>query len=129
MKTISFDGKILILGCGGVSQCTIPLLLAHLKMPAERITVVDMLDNRASIDEALAKGVNYVQEEITRADFPQQFARYVGRGDMIVDLSWNLHSASVTSILPSKSGIPTRILKRSRRPSGRSTIAKWNCGE
>jgi homospermidine synthase len=89
MRT-KFNGKILILGCGGVSQCTLPLLLKHLDLPRDRITVLDLVDHRDEIREALASGVRYILEEITRLRYRQQLAQYVGRGDLIVDLAWNL---------------------------------------
>jgi len=95
MKKISFDGKLLVLGCGGVSQCTLPLLLRHLEMPAEQITIVEMLDNRERIREVLSAGVNYVQEEITEENYAQQLARFVGKGDIIVDLTWNLYTVAL----------------------------------
>ena len=44
-----FDGRILMLGCGSVGQCTLPLLRRHLDMPASRITVVDFKDMRPKI--------------------------------------------------------------------------------
>lgn len=87
---VSFKGKILVLGCGGVSQCAIPLLLRHLDMPRERITVLDMVDYRSTIASALAEGVRFLQEQITREDYQQQLTRLVGPGDMIIDLAWNI---------------------------------------
>ena len=63
--TIDFDGRILVLGCGSVSQCTVPLLLRHINCPADRITVMDMVDNRETISEALAAGVNYRVGQVT----------------------------------------------------------------
>lgn len=80
MTTISFGGRILILGCGAVSQCALPLFLKHLQMPAEKITVLDMVDQRATIAEALSRGVRFVQERITQEQYAEQLGRYVGRG-------------------------------------------------
>lgn len=90
MPTLQFNGRILIIGCGGVAQCTVPLILKHIDMPRNRITVLDMVDNRARIASALEQGVNYVQEAITEERFAGQLARFVGPGDLIIDLSWNL---------------------------------------
>ena len=33
-KQIPFGGRILMLGCGSVGQCTLPLIRRHLDMPA-----------------------------------------------------------------------------------------------
>jgi homospermidine synthase len=56
---VPFEGKILMLGCGSVAQCTLPLLLRHVVRP-DQITVMDMVDNRARIADEIAAGVTYV---------------------------------------------------------------------
>src|SRR5262249_6939120 len=40
MKT-PFPGRVLLIGCGYVGRCTLPLLVRHLDVPANRITVLD----------------------------------------------------------------------------------------
>ena len=90
MQTIPFGGRVLVLGCGGVAQCTVEMLLRHLEMPCDRITIVDMVDNRRRVAGPLARGVKYVQEQITQERFAEQFGRYVGAGDLLIDLAWNL---------------------------------------
>ncbi|HLQ45514.1 MAG TPA: saccharopine dehydrogenase NADP-binding domain-containing protein, partial [Planctomycetaceae bacterium] len=89
---IRFGGHILILGCGSVAQCTIPLVLRHLEMSANRITVMDMRDNRALIAAALERGVTYVHERLTKDKFHEQLGRYLGPGDILLDLAWNLQT-------------------------------------
>lgn len=95
MKKISFNGKILILGCGGVARCTLPLLLKHLDMPRERMTILDMVDNRHLIADILATGVQYVQEKISHDRYREQFAAHTGPGDMIIDLAWNIDCCEI----------------------------------
>ena len=92
---IRFDGKLLILGCGSVAQCTIPLLLRHIQMPAGRVTVMDMRDNRELIKSALSSGVNFVQERLTKGKFREQLGRYLGPGDILIDLAWNLQTTEL----------------------------------
>ncbi|OGS18385.1 MAG: homospermidine synthase, partial [Elusimicrobia bacterium RIFCSPHIGHO2_02_FULL_61_10] len=90
MKTAIFPGRILVLGCGSVSRCTLPLLLRHLQMPADRITVLDMMDCKHLISDAIAAGVRFVQEQIVQETMGKQLAAHVGSGDMIIDLAWNI---------------------------------------
>src|SRR5262249_859981 len=89
MKT-RFAGKILLVGCGYVGRCTLPLLLRHLDVPANRITVLDFVDARAAIADSLAKGVNYVIDRITPDNMAEVLSAHVGAGDMIIDLAWNI---------------------------------------
>lgn len=87
---INFSGKILIIGCGSVSQCAIPLVLRHIKMPAENVTIMDYVDNRVRVEESLAQGVNYVSGRVKKDNYKELLAKYVGKGDMIIDLAWNI---------------------------------------
>jgi len=87
-----FDGRLLLLGCGSVGQCTLPLLLRHLDMPPERITVLDFEDVRPRIAEALGAGVAFKRERLTRDNYEALLAALVGPGDAIVDLSWNVET-------------------------------------
>lgn len=89
MKT-PFEGKILMIGCGYVGRCTLPLFLKHLEMPASRITVLDFVDNRDAIRNELAQGVRYVIDRITPDNMAAVLAQHVGPGDLIVDLAWNI---------------------------------------
>ena len=87
---MKFNGKILIIGCGSVSQCAIPLVLKHIEMPASKVTIMDFVDNRPRVKDALKKGVNYVMDRITPENYSELLSKYVGPGDMIIDLAWNI---------------------------------------
>jgi homospermidine synthase len=87
---IRFDGTILILGCGSVAQCTLPLLLRHLDTPASRITVMDFVDNRERIADHIAAGVRYVVDRVTKENMGAKLAEHVQSGDILLDLAWNI---------------------------------------
>src|SRR5690349_20457341 len=90
-----FADRILVLGCGSVSQCTLPLLLQHLDVPPERITVLAYVDCRKTLAAFLARGVRFVRERITPENYEAELARHVGPGDLIVDLAWNIDCAAL----------------------------------
>ncbi len=92
---MKFKGNILVLGCGSVSRCTLPLLLKHLDMPAEKITVMDFVDNRHWIKEILQRGVRYAQKQITKKNYAKLLREYTGPGDLIVDLAWNIDCCAI----------------------------------
>lgn len=92
---MKFDGKLLIIGCGSVSQCAIPLVLELIEMPAQKITIMDFVDNRARVKKALAQGVSYTIGRVTQDNYTQLLAKYVGPGDMIIDLAWNIDCRAI----------------------------------
>src|SRR5262245_40551421 len=78
-----------MLGCGSVGQCSLPLVLRHIDMPTDRITVMDFHDVRPKIADALAAGVVFRQGRLTRANYCDVLGELLGSGDILLDLSWN----------------------------------------
>ena len=81
-----------MLGCGSVGRCTLPLVLRHVDMPANRITVMDFEDVRSTIADPLQAGVVFKQARLTQENYASMLAELVGPGDIIVDLSWNVET-------------------------------------
>jgi len=87
---MKFSGKILVIGLGGVSRCTLPLLFKHLQMPRKNVTVMDFANVEADARWVRAQGANFVKDKIERHNYGQILAKYVGAGDLIIDLAWNI---------------------------------------
>ncbi|MGE0308895.1 MAG: saccharopine dehydrogenase NADP-binding domain-containing protein, partial [Acidimicrobiia bacterium] len=87
--------KILILGCGSVAQCTVPLLLREQIVPPHHITILDMVDNRHRVVEALEAGVSYVVGQITAENLPSMLGAHLGAGDLCIDLAWNIDCCEI----------------------------------
>jgi len=94
-KHVKFAGKILIIGCGSVSQCAIPLVIRHIDVDPKRVTIMDFVDNSHRVKDSLEKGVNYVSDRITEKNYKELLSKYVGKGDLIVDLAWNIDCISI----------------------------------
>jgi homospermidine synthase len=86
---------MLVLGCGSVSQCAIPLLVRDLKINPRSIHVVDFRDNRARIADMLALGVTYEQDRVTRDNLDAFLSARLGEGDVLLDLAWNIDGPTI----------------------------------
>lgn len=82
--------KVVMFGCGSVAQCLLALLLRHLDMDFTDLTVVDAVDRRGEIGEALAAGVQFRQAEITRESLWRIVPELAGTGDIIIDLTYDV---------------------------------------
>lgn len=82
-----FDGKILILGCGSVAQCTLAILFDVLAVDPKNITVIDAQQNSGKITSAISRGVQFRQERITKQNYQKILTEYLRRGDLLLDLS------------------------------------------
>ena len=81
----SFKGRVLVLGSGAVSQCFQALLLRHLDF--QQLTVMDMIDARPEIAQALASGATFVQRQLTQENLASTLEKYLGRGGLLIDLA------------------------------------------
>jgi len=84
----------LVIGCGSVSQCTLPLLIDFflLKKQINSITIIDAIDQRARIQQYLTghNQIKYQQELITRKNYGDILSKYLSQGDILLDLAYNL---------------------------------------
>jgi homospermidine synthase len=92
---VKFDGRVLIIGYGAVSRCTLPILVKHLKMPCEHITVMDFEDKAREMAPWVKKGIRWVCKRITRANMPAVLAKYLKAGDLLIDLAWNIDCCEI----------------------------------
>jgi homospermidine synthase len=92
---MKFNGKMLVIGCGSVAQCAIPLILKLIEIPADRLTIMDFVDNRKRVQDALDRGARYVVDRITPENYGEILSAYVGAGDVIVDLAWNIETMAL----------------------------------
>lgn len=92
---IKFSGHILILGCGSITQCVLPLLFKHVAIDPSHITIMDFVDNRHRVADSLAKGVVYKQKRLTKENYQAILNEHLKKGDIFIDLSWNVDTLSV----------------------------------
>lgn len=84
-----------MLGCGSITQCSLPLLLKHLDINPSQITIMDFVDNRARVSEELKKGVRYIQKRVTKENYKEVLKEQLKAGDIFIDLSWNVDTLSL----------------------------------
>lgn len=92
---IVFPGKILIIGCGAVSQCLQPLLLKHFDMDFKKVTIIDFEDRKSRIKPMLDAGASFKEEYIVPKNMGKVLEKYVGKGDLIIDLAWNIDAGDI----------------------------------
>ncbi|MBI5700478.1 homospermidine synthase [Candidatus Saganbacteria bacterium] len=143
-KKIKFNEKILIIGCGSVSQCAIPLVIKLINVPPKNVTIMDYVDNRKRVKDSIKKGVKYVKNRVTKENYKALLSKFVGSGDLIIDLAWNIECAAMlnycrdnnilyvnTSVEewdPYKDGRrndPTKYTLYARHMDLRKEIGKW----
>ncbi|MFW5680390.1 MAG: homospermidine synthase [Pseudomonadota bacterium] len=86
-------GRLVMLGCGSIGQAVMPLLLRHLALTPDRITVVTA-DSRGR-DAAERFGVTFVEQPITRDNHKAVLAPLLQPGDFLLNLSVDVSSLAL----------------------------------
>ena len=92
---VEFGKKVLMVGFGSVAQCTLPILVKHLRVPLANITVMDFEDQTHLLKEWTAQGVRFVRDKITPENMGSTLAKYLGPGDLLIDLAWNIDCCEI----------------------------------
>lgn len=92
---IEFNKKILFVGYGAVAECTLPILLKHVRVPASNITVMDFEDKTEKLRPWTEIGVNSVRDRVQQGNMARLLGKYVGPGDLLIDLAWNIDACEI----------------------------------
>jgi len=87
---IEFSKKILFVGYGAVAQCTLPILVKHVKVPCKNITVMDFEDRSDVLRSWIKRGVKFVRQRVAPDNMGKLLGKYVSAGDVLIDLAWNI---------------------------------------
>ena len=90
---IDFPGRILIVGFGSIGQGVLPLILRHIGIRKERITIVTADD--AGLDAAREMGVKFIKEPLVRENFRRVLEPLLGRGDFLLNVSVDVSSIAL----------------------------------
>jgi homospermidine synthase len=94
-QVTAFDGRILVIGLGAVSRCTLPLLFEHVAAQRSQYTVIDFGDVEANARWVTEQGARFAADRIERETYAETLGRHAGPGDLIVDLAWNTGTADL----------------------------------
>lgn len=95
-KHVTFEGKLVFVGFGSVGQGTLPLVLRHVDMPRDRITIVTA-DERGR-QEAEHYGIRFIVKPLTRDNYRAVLDPLIGRGDFLLNLSVDVASVALVDL-------------------------------
>jgi homospermidine synthase len=91
-KKFHYKGRILMLGYGSVGRCTLPLIDRHFDMPMSHMAIVEAHDNHRHLAPYVARGLKYEVTPIVRENMASVLSKYVGKGDLLINLSVEVSS-------------------------------------
>jgi homospermidine synthase len=92
-KHVKFGGRLVCVGFGSVGQGSLPLLLRHIDVPHDRISIVTG-DERGRA-EAERYGIKFQVIPLTRGNYRAVLEPLVGKGDFLLNLSVDVSSVAL----------------------------------
>jgi homospermidine synthase len=90
---INFPGRLIFVGFGSIGQGVLPLIMRHIGITTDRITVLAADDAGAPV--AAEYGIRFIKQTLTRENFKRVLDPLVGRGDFLLNLSVDVSSIAL----------------------------------
>jgi homospermidine synthase len=100
---VQFPGRLVFVGFGSIGQGVLPLVLRHIGIRPERITIVTA--EEAGKREAAEFGVKFVVNPLTRDNFRQVLDPLIGKGDFLLNLSVDVSSIALIKFAHEKGAL------------------------
>jgi len=88
-----FTGRLVMLGFGSIGQGVLPLILRHIDIPREAITIVTAEERGREV--AAEYGIRFVLEAATRENYRDLLTPLLRRGDFLLNLSVDVSSVAL----------------------------------
>lgn len=92
---LEFKNRVLFVGFGAVARCTLPILLKHVRIAPQQITIMDFEPNDAALQPWIAQGVTFTNERVTQENLGELLGKYLSAGDLLIDLAWNIDCCEI----------------------------------
>jgi homospermidine synthase len=99
----TFPGRLVFVGFGSIGQGVLPLVLRHIGIRPERITIVTADD--AGRQEAADYGIKFIKEPLTQDNYRKVLEPLLGRGDFLLNLSVDVSSVALIQLAYEKGAL------------------------
>jgi homospermidine synthase len=93
---VVFPGRVLMVGFGSIGQGVLPLILRHIGITADRISI--LAADADGSREAAEFGVKFTNHPLTRENYRQVLAPLLSPGDFLLNLSVDVSSIALMEL-------------------------------
>ena len=79
-----FPGQLVMLGCGTIGQCMLPMLLRHTDITPERMKIIAA--NGGAKESSAQYGVAFIEETLTPENYAAVLKKNLKEGDFLLNL-------------------------------------------
>jgi homospermidine synthase len=85
----------LLVGFGAVARCTLPILVKHLNIDPQNVTILDFEPNDAALKPWIERGMTFVKGRVTPENLGSLLGQYLSPGGLLIDLAWNIDCCEI----------------------------------
>lgn len=129
-KHVAFPGRLVIVGFGSIGQGVLPLLLRHLEIAPDRITIITA--EPRGHDVAAEYGIRFIEIALTRSNYRALLEPQLGKDDFLLNVSVDVSSVALIELCQERGALyldtciepwPGGYTDPSLPPSARSNYA------
>ena len=102
-KHVAFSGRLVIVGFGSIGQGVLPLLLRHLEIAPDQITIITA-ESRGHV-VAAEYGIRFIETPVTQQNYRAILEARVGRGDFLLNVSVDVSSVALVELCQNKGAL------------------------
>src|SRR3954468_17178914 len=102
-KHTAFSGRLVIVGFGSIGQGVLPLLLRHIDLRPDQITVITAELRGHEVAEEY--GVRFVETALTRENYRTVLDSWLGAGDFLLNVSVDVSSVALIELCRDKGAL------------------------
>src|SRR5215472_9972569 len=130
MKHVALHGRLVIVGFGSIGQGVLPLVLRHLEIGPDQITIITAEPRGHAV--AAEYGIRFVETALTQKNYRAILESRIGHGDFLLNVSVDVSSAALVELCQIKGALyldtciepwPGGYTDPSLPPSARSNYA------
>ena len=95
-KHVALPGRLVIVGFGSIGQGVLPLLLRHLEIDPNQITIITAEPRGHAV--ATEYGIRFMEAALTRQNYREILQPRVGRGDFLLNVSVDVSSVALIEL-------------------------------
>src|SRR5215475_13845127 len=100
---VNLAGRLVIVGFGSIGQGVLPLILRHIGIAPERITIVTAEPRGHEV--AAEYGVKFVETALTRENYRSVLDPLLGPGDFLLNVSVEVSSVALIELCQAKGAL------------------------
>ena len=102
-KHIALSGRLVIVGFGSIGQGVLPLLLRHLEIAPDQITIITAEPH--GHDVAAEYGIRFLQTPLTQINYRAILEPHLGDGDFLLNVSVDVSSVALIALCQQKGAL------------------------